>query len=110
MKMEAMQKKKMWKVAITHFFLTIIVCAGVVIATGDWQGLWINLMELLQPIAWLLIVIVFNFSDGENWSTTQIVLMQICFYSAIPLWSICFGWLYAKLLNYFQTRKKILKS
>ena len=105
----------MWKVAITHFFLTIIVCAGVVIATGDWQGLWINLMKLLQPVAWLLIVIVMNLSDGENWSTTQIVLMQISFYSAIPLWSICFGWLYVKFtnwLNHFPVlgKKVFLKS
>jgi hypothetical protein len=107
--MEAMQKRRMWKVAIAHFVLTALVWLGwEYLHNGDsiqsilWLESWRNVFFVLQPLIWLVLAaaqigIVNNFysifSDGAA--------LAICL-PLIPIWSICFGWIYVKFTNWLN--------
>ncbi len=76
------------------------------------QGQWFSfpIMDVLQP-AFLLIDLAPHYAE-----TTDSILMRIlawtiilCVTILVPLWSLCFGWLYAKFtnwLNHFPTLGK----
>jgi hypothetical protein len=107
--MDAMQKRRMWKVAIAHFFLTALVWLGwECLHNGDsiqsilWSVSWRNIFFMLQPLIWLVfaaskIGIINNFysvfSDGAA--------LAICL-PLIPIWCICFGWIYVKFTNWLN--------
>jgi hypothetical protein len=107
--MDAMQKRRMWKVAIAHFVLTFLVFANWRrLSNGDsvqyvlWADSWRSVFFLLQPQIWLVLM-------GEQISVFRefysyfpdVVVVAICF-SSIPIWSLCFGWLFVKLDNWLN--------
>jgi hypothetical protein len=111
--MDAMQKRRMWKVVIVHFLLTVFCFFGLVHllfkSFSFDSDSWINLMSwflfvsllILQP-EFLLAVILQD--DGPNH-----ILPPLIWWVFIPIWSICFGWIYVKFtgwLNHFPVLGK----
>jgi len=103
--MDATQKKKMWKVAAIHFALSVVVAwkfFGYVLHEGDFRslepdysfyGIWLNtwrgLFFSLQPIWWTLMEYPGRIILG-------------CYFIFIPIWSICFGWIFVRLDNWLN--------
>jgi hypothetical protein len=115
--MDAMQKRRMWKVVITHFCLTLFIFAT--LYNSGWSGpsnsrafenwmfvenLKISALMLLQPQLGTLFdaakffptVMTHYFSWVPPW------LLMTVWIVSIPLWSICFGWLYVKFTNWLN--------
>jgi hypothetical protein len=125
--MEATQKRRIWKVAIIHFLLTAFAILFLALTffgfIPDTKNQFLVFGEriffsILQPQFW----IVPTFMDVESFfaSISEISIFLswaaflVCLFS-IPLWSLCFGWIYVRLsdrLNhFFSARKKdFLKS
>jgi hypothetical protein len=103
MKMDAMLKRKIWKVAMAHFALSalILVVFAQPSSTDSMRYLWFSFLEILQPIFWLMTLAMKQFLV-ENWSLNLSAFLSICFLIVIPLWSICFGWLYVKFTNWLN--------
>jgi hypothetical protein len=109
--MEATQKRRMWKVAIAHFLLTLFVAVKLGLPLvraayyqretwlNGWGGFWEKFFWLLQPQSFLYSVIR-NLPTFRNFIPTHSgpVLLTLLFL-AIPLWSICFSWIYVKFTN-----------
>jgi len=111
MKMDATQKRRMWKVAIAHFVLTAFIWLGweclhneqtISIQFVLWSESWRSVFFFLQPLIWFVfvasqiqIVNIFYsiFSDGAALAISL---------PLIPFWSICFGWLYVKFTNWLN--------
>jgi len=96
MKMDAMQKRKMWKVAATHFVLTIILGFGLFFGVPSWQesleGYFVKYAcFILQPQFYILTI--FHVPDWL-WKTIWI--------GSIPIWIFCFSWLFVKLDNWLN--------
>jgi hypothetical protein len=107
MKMDAMQKRRMWKVIGYHFFFTVYILFLVLQVRRPMSGFlnpsnptsWIYfagepLLRLLQPISLKIAERGYEF-----WAL-----------ALTPLWSICFGWIYVKFigwLNHFPVLGKI---
>jgi hypothetical protein len=88
MKMDAMQKRRMWKVAIAHFGLTAFVFCKLFRIGPDesqWHYSWLKLFYSFQP---QFLIVSADF--------------QIFLFASISLWSICFGWLYVKFTNWLN--------
>jgi hypothetical protein len=97
MKMDATQKRRMWKVIGCHFFFTIYVLF-LLIKSSHYKVVnpsdptqWINifgaqLLIFLQPVAYLI--------AGYEHELLALALT--------PLWSFCFGWLYVKFTNWLN--------
>jgi hypothetical protein len=88
--MDAMQKRRIKKVAITHIAITIL-CVVFVFTIPFY---WVPFFLFLQPQFLLLEVLNTNPGGGildatEFWGCII----------AVPLWSICFGWIYVKFTN-----------
>jgi hypothetical protein len=119
MKMDAKQKRRMWKVVFGHFCLTIlfilIVTSQPAIAfSGNverwlkfqehlvwdqaWSQFWTDVAFLLQPPFWLSAKIL---RMGIH-SVFLTWLILISSFVLIPIWSICFGWLFVKLDNWLN--------
>jgi hypothetical protein len=107
MKMDAMQKRKIWIgaiVAITHFIVTVFAI---------WWATKYNPFQFfegqvifLQPTVWIFVK--FQGIFLSRWTQFSDVFF-ILLYISIPLWSICFGWLYVKFtswLNHFPVLGK----
>jgi hypothetical protein len=118
--MDATQKQKMWKVAFVHFplsvfFLMIVLKYGIVphsfsggytaILQGEsrvvwleaWASLWKTIFFILQPLLWLLN----KFGQPISVILPKLLLLVLCLIS-IPLWSVCFSWLFVKLDNWLN--------
>jgi len=97
MKMDAMQKRKMWKVAIAHFGLTLLVIVWVELITPKlWSVIFLfSTLDILQPqlLIFHRIGLIFYLSE---W-TYRIILL-----ASFPVWSFCFGWLYVKFTNWLN--------
>jgi hypothetical protein len=125
MKMDAMQKRRMWKVAFRHFASTIIfvfiaMLQPAIAFSGNaerarlfqeqlfWHNLWerflMSIGFLLQPQFWFfekipslnLPVSLLGISTG--WIFVPLMLISI------PVWSICFAWIFIRTkdwLNHF---------
>jgi hypothetical protein len=94
--MDAMQKRKMWKVAATHFVLTIILGFGLFFGVPSWQesleGYFVKYAcFILQPQFYILTI--FHVPDWL-WKTIWI--------GSIPIWIFCFSWLFVKLDNWLN--------
>jgi hypothetical protein len=95
--MDATQKRRMWKVIGYHFFFTVYVLFllltarhPMVVNPSD-PAQWINILGVrllifLQPIAYLV-------ANNEH---------EIFALVSIPLWSVCFGWIFVKFLNWLN--------
>ncbi|MEK7707557.1 MAG: hypothetical protein AAB380_06140 [Verrucomicrobiota bacterium] len=121
--MDAALKRRMWKVAIAHFLLTIlfVLVAWLQSAYGFsgnaekrrrfeeslvWQRSYQNIMKdvgfLLQPQFWLLY-------KARDFVTLQNLVKSLpswlvlaCCLLSVPIWSICFGWIFVKLDNWLN--------
>jgi len=108
--MDAMLKRRMWKVAISHFIFTFLIIVGAyfssfVTSPGNWTTwqrfdnsyifrAYLNnflgdVFFLFQPQFW---VSKFFSSDWFFWASLIL----------IPFWSICFAWLFVKLDNWLN--------
>jgi hypothetical protein len=117
LKMDAMQKRRMWKVAIGHFCLTLFMLFILwKLLHTDWSGsfqkeVWVNAVGLvslkffilLQPLL-SFFVWVFKFISVPDGNLGGLVefLEGLAIFFAVPLWSICFGWIYVKFTNWLN--------
>jgi hypothetical protein len=98
----------MWKVAIVaiaHFLLTLFVMLRILnhaipsaerdIWLQTWGGFWSNFLRLLQPQI-LILGKLFNSSNSSHYLIPILILVSV------PIWSICFGWIFAKLDNWLN--------
>jgi hypothetical protein len=105
MKMDAMQKRRMWKVAIVHFLLTLLIFEKIFhhaipsaernIWLQTWGGFLSKIFMLLQPQL-LIVVKLFNSSNSSQHLIPILILVSV------PIWSICFGWIYVKFTNWLN--------
>jgi hypothetical protein len=107
MKMDATQKRRMWQMAIVYFCLSILVWVGYGI---DASSFWLGLLNFLQPLFCLtdwLIGQAMKLEIIKIGSDTSLFL-AICIISSLVvsmlIWSSCFGWIYARLVNWFKQR------
>ena len=103
--MDAMQKQKARKVAIAHFLLTAFVVwksfhyaawAGSLerlVWFETWRGFWLKLFYLVQPQFFVFGLVQNILVKLPDW------FGQLVFISSVPLWSICFAWIFVKLDN-----------
>src|SRR5271154_1040737 len=108
MKMDAMQKRRIWKVAIVHFLLTLFVVFKILhhaipsaernIWLQTWGGFLSKFSMLLQPQL-LILEKLFNSSHYLN---VPNLIVPISIFVSVPIWSICFGWLFVKLDNWLN--------
>jgi hypothetical protein len=113
--MDATQKRRMWKVAIAHFILTVFfgfvfVSQGWVFSgtrekylwVEAWRNLKLDAFLILQPQFWFLNT-TWEFQTAKNILSAIPFWVRIpVFLISIPLWSICFGWLFVKLGNWLN--------
>jgi hypothetical protein len=98
MKMDAMQKRKLWKAAIGHFALTVLAIALIFptpfgagsIHEDFWWTLKTAFFTLLQPQLYFL---------GLFQSSQALICLL---FISIPAWSICFAWILVKLDNWLN--------
>jgi len=125
MKMDATQKQKIRKVAITHFCLSVFVFLALlsypsysssgssdiaasfdylqqyVIWHNAWDFFWLMTLQLLQPQT-LLIGKILKLCFGMNFLAQFLWLVTIIQICCAPIWSLCFGWIYVKLTNWLN--------
>jgi len=93
--MNAMLKRRMWKAFCYHYGLTVCVVLIVLLLPqhrtinpsdpSDWIGqLGIQFLYFLQPISCLIV----------NHDRLAFIVM--------PIWSVCFGWIFVKFLNWLN--------
>ncbi len=112
----------MWKVAIVHFALTLFVIwklihhlawSGLIekeVWFNAWGLFWLKVFILFQPLL-SFFVWVFHFINVPNGELGGLIefLEGMAMLLSVPLWSICFGWLFVKLdnrLNHFPVLGK----
>jgi hypothetical protein len=118
MKMDAMQKRRMWKVAFIHFLFTLFVAWKLgsrligansyerEIWMSGWGGFWEKFLWLLQPQIFgiKMLPLIHNFFPiFYGWLFPALVLFSF------PFWSFCFAWILVKLddwLNHFPVLGK----
>ncbi len=97
--MDAMLKRRMWKVAIAHFALSIFFLWKA-IHFGDvffepvppvLKTYW-EVYYFLQPLLWI----------GLKLKLTALVETGVFIFCSIPVWSICFGWILVKFANWLN--------
>lgn len=103
-----MQKRKMWKVATAHFALALFVfwkLTHYMAWSGPrerevwfmaWNGFWTKVFAFFEP-QFLFVGYVQDFvKHFPDWFAQLIII------SSIPLWSICFAWIFVKLDNWLN--------
>jgi len=114
--MDATQKRRMRRVAIAHFILTILVVLKLLHYSAwsgpyereiwfmAWGSFWAHVLFLLQMPLW------FFYGTGHSPIIAKIISalpewLPICLITlSIPVWSNCVGWIFIKLkdwLNHF---------
>jgi hypothetical protein len=102
--MDATQKRRMWKVAASHFVLSLAVVLGALLCPEDFnhpsvvvvpeilaQSL-VHCFYFLQP--------VFSLGVGAKLLSGNFYFALLL--ASIPIWSLCFGWLFVKLDNWLN--------
>jgi hypothetical protein len=102
MKMDTTQKR-MLKVAIAYFLLTLFVVWKLFHCSDAWASFWFEVFLLLQPVLWFL-VWIFHLISVPNGDLGGVIefLEGVAMLFSVPLWSICFGWLYVKFTNWLN--------
>jgi hypothetical protein len=97
--MEATQKRRMWKVAIVHFLLSVVVWWKLndfpcffLMPTPPLFETCLDIYYFLQPLLWVCLKLGFTLIKDST----------VLYYFSIPLWSICFGWLFVKFDNWLN--------
>ena len=91
----------MWKVAKVHVALTVFwFLAGLVFVfvfphfqIGDF---WEIGFSILQPQFWISAILDTN----DSWGRAAVEFWGCVI--AIPVWSLCFGWLYVRFTNWLN--------
>jgi hypothetical protein len=111
--MDAMQKRRMWKVAITHFLVTLFVVWKLIHYSAwsgpyereiwfmAWGSFWLKVFVLFQPMLSLL-VWIFHFINVSTWGGIGSFFAGFAMIVSVPFWSICFGWIFVKLDNWLN--------
>jgi hypothetical protein len=93
--MDAMQKRKAWKVIAYHFGFTVFFIIVSLLLPNRIIPDFTNPLEFIRFMSgqflYLLQPIVFQFVHSETGA--EII---------IPIWSICFGWIFVKSLNWLN--------
>jgi hypothetical protein len=113
--MDATQKRRMWKVAISHFVLTALIIIGTLYTfllpfyqvKGEavaWHG---SHDSYIWALAWQkVLAFVLFLLQPQFWPWFKVERLEfpylICSLALIPLWSICFGWLFVRLDNWLN--------
>jgi Ni,Fe-hydrogenase I cytochrome b subunit len=119
MKMDATLKYRIRKVAATHFGLTVLFVVISMLRPGiafsgnaerwrrfqeqllwqhAWDNFWADIGYLLQPQFWL-----FSKTLKMGISPAFLILsFLILSIVLVPVWSICFGWIYVKFTNWLN--------
>jgi hypothetical protein len=100
MKMDATQKQRMWKVAVVHFALTLFIFVSAAINAPLPFWLVKAAIYYLQPQTILILKPTFHWI-GFHWHLSEWIYDSILF-TSIPIWSICFSWLYVKFTNWLN--------
>ena len=105
MKMDAKQKRRMWKVAATHFLITLFVFWRLFhsFRPDSWTPFWFKVSVLLQP-ALSFFVWFFGFipvPSGNFGGLIEFTEGLVILFS-VPFWSIFFGWIFVKLDNWLN--------
>jgi hypothetical protein len=107
MKMDATLKRRIWKVAIVHFGLTLFVLWELLHFASYfgpseqfnifeiWGNLWVKMFFLLQPQC------LVGLLKMEVPETVERIIF-CCLVLYIPIWSYCFGWLFVKFDNWLN--------
>ena len=108
--MDAMLKRRMWKVAFLHLMLTSI-CGVVLIITSfspipDSKKVFCCVLEsgvfvLLQPQFWIAPKF-FNEEILPNCPLLIIWMIFVLYFISVPLWSYFFGKIFVKLDNWLN--------
>jgi hypothetical protein len=103
----------MWKVAIVHFLLTLFLVwklgyystwTGPVqkwVWFNAWGLFWFKVFVLCQPVL-VFLVWIFRFLNVSTWGGLSSFLAGVTMILSVIYWSICFGWLYTKLVNWLN--------
>jgi hypothetical protein len=100
-----MQKRRMWKVAITYYFMSMFVLCKAfnyggwdAISSEDqadslfvsWRSFWLSIVVMLQP-SWFLVN-----KPHPNLSSALMWLVSV------PTWSVCFALIYVRITNWLN--------
>jgi|SRR5271170_5574251 len=111
--MDAMQKRRMWKVAAIHFAATMFVIWKSLhylawsgppereVWFDAWGSFWFKITFLLQPLIFVIgltwkISILAKIFISVRWLFYFLCLLSM------PIWTICFGWLFVKFDNWLN--------
>jgi hypothetical protein len=112
MKMEAMQKRRMWKVAIVHFALSLLAFWELLHFASYfgpseqfkifeiWQNLWVKMVFALQPQCLIPLLLSKGIKIDPSGMISRIIFCYLVM--SIPIWSFCFAWLYVKFTNWLK--------
>jgi len=108
--MDAMKKKKVWRVAFAHFASTFICGVALIVTSlafpyfpNSPKFLWLSfestLFALLQPQFWIAprVFTMENFYSFPLFGFSMVLAFYII---SVPLWSYCFGLILVKLDNW----------
>jgi len=109
--MDATLKRRMWKVAIAHFLLTLLFIWEVArfqtlsfslnydhFSLMVWHNFWLKAFFVFQP---QFLITQLNFVKSLDFEVVTRVVLDFLF-GIMPLWSICFGWLFVKFDNWLN--------
>ena len=107
-----MLKRRMWKVATCHFLASIVVCFTFfkyAVHTDNFFDVGDSRLETPSTEAWLNAwynfsgVVALLFQPIQWWAIKlgRFNLTFSCLFT-IPIWSICFGWIFVKLDNWLN--------
>jgi hypothetical protein len=125
--MVAMQKQRMWRVALAHFGLTL--CVTLILVSWNafsaqrlasfnpdlaeqhirhyiWIQFWYAILISLQPISYFAVVFsqqLYQHSILPTHPYWFLISFEFALiFLTAPIWSICFGWLFVKLDNWLN--------
>jgi hypothetical protein len=100
--MDATQKRRMWKVAAIHFALSI---SAVVLIFSIPFGLTSMFQDFRSDFGYTIFSFLqpqfYFFSSAFNLNSEPPQVWNVLLIS-IPICSVCFGWLYTKLVNWLS--------
>jgi len=102
MKMDATLKRRMWKVAIAHFALTVLAVALILWTPFGPTSPSQDFLWAIKNAFFALLQSHFYFLNLFDEMVQGSRIQNIAILFSIPLWSLCFGWLFVKLDNWLN--------
>ena len=93
----------MLKVAIAHFLITLFVFWRLFhsFSLDAWSSFWLKISVVLQPVLFFLVWTLRFLNVGE-WGGATSFLGGLAMLFSVVYWSICFGWMFVKLINWLN--------